>query len=82
MKKKYVSPQMEVEMYELNKAIANNCAMVVTNGPEMGAHQQCSDYADPFETFALEQNSYNVQFYEDTNCDCYYSASDAGYWTS
>lgn len=82
MEKKYVAPKMEIEMYELNTAIASNCAVVVNNGPEMGSHQQCADYKDPFGVMTLNEGTYNVQFYEDTNCDCYYSASDTGYWTS
>lgn len=82
MKKKYIAPELEIEIYALDKAVASNCNIVVSNGPEMGNHPLCEDYAaqDPFggiSTIAL----YNVQFYTDTNCDCYYSTGE-GYWMS
>ncbi|MDO4312478.1 MAG: hypothetical protein Q4C52_05285 [Eubacteriales bacterium] len=76
---------MEIELYELNASIASNCAVVVSNGPAVGNHEQCDDYEDPFamSTYSMQRSGpYNVQFYEDTNCDCYYSSSDYGYWTS
>lgn len=87
MKKAYEKPVLEIEYYELDTNIASNCAEVVSNGPAVGNHQQCDDYDDPFamslsiSTYST-QGVYNVQFYEDTNCDCYYSSSDYGYWTS
>lgn len=82
-KKVYNKPSVEVERYELNKSIASNCALVVSNGPALGEHNPCEDYVDPFaETGVAMYSVYNVSFYEDTNCDCYYSASDMGYWTS
>ena len=86
MKKVYVTPTVEIERYELDANIASNCGIVVSNGPGVGSHQQCEDYEDPFamSTYSMARSSgpHNVQFYEDTNCDCYYSASDYGYWTS
>lgn len=84
MKKAYEAPSLEYEAYELNTSIASNCAEVVSNGPAVGNHQQCDDYEDPFAMSVQsdEGGPYNVQFYEDTNCDCYYSSSDYGYWTS
>ena len=83
MKKAYVKPFVEIERYELNESIASNCKYVVSNGPAMGNHQQCDDYFDPFATDAAvaSYSLYNVHFYEDTNCDCEYSATE-GYWTS
>lgn len=87
MKKVYVAPTVEIERYELDANIASNCSIVVSNGPAVGNHELCDDYDDPFAMSAQSAVStysvvYNVQFYEDTNCDCYYSASDHGYWTS
>lgn len=85
MKKPYEAPRVEIERYTLDASIASNCAMVVSNGPALGDHKQCEDYEDPFAMNAYgisAQAVYNVQFYEDTNCDCYYSAGDQGYWTS
>lgn len=81
-KKLYSKPTVEVELYELNTSIASNCTVVVSNGPAMGNHVQCEDYDDPFAVATYSLRVYNVQFYEDTNCDCYYSSSDNGYWTS
>lgn len=88
MKKVYEAPKIEVEAYELSSSIANNCAIPVTNGPAIGSHQQCDDFKDPFAMGMMSMQKararavHNVQFYEDTNCDCYYSAGDAGYWMS
>lgn len=85
MKKRYEAPLLEVERYELNANIASNCGIVVTNGPEIGNHKPCDDYEDVFgaATMSLDSEAvYNVQFYEDTNCDCYTTGSDYGYWTS
>lgn len=85
MKKRYEAPLLEVERYELDANIASNCRIVVSNGPEIGDHKGCEDYKDPFSTATYSLNReaiYNVQFYEDTNCDCYTTGSDYGYWTS
>ena len=83
MKKTYVAPNLEIERYELDASIASHCGIVVSNGPALGAHEPCQDYKDPF---AASSASYalphNVQFYEDTNCDCYTTGGDYGYWTS
>lgn len=87
MKKVYHAPELEIEVYQLNASIASNCGIVVHNGPAMGNHTQCDDYKDPFnmnkarygaQTMAI----YNVQFYEDTNCDCYTTGGNYGFWTS
>lgn len=83
MKKIYEAPQLEVEKYELDKSIASHCDIVVSNGPEIGVHKACSDYGDPFGPYSARSRSvHNVQFYEDTNCDCYTTGGDYGYWTS
>ena len=66
MKKTYVAPDLEIERYELDASIASNCATVVTMGYSMRGTEPV----------------YNVQFYEDTNCDCYTTGGDYGYWTS
>lgn len=86
MKQAYEAPLFEVETYELDANIASHCGIVVSNGPEVGNYRQCDDYQDPFIMGQMVGDAtttvYNVQFYEDTNCDCYYSSSDYGYWTS
>ena len=87
MKKAYSKPLLEIEAYTLSASIASHCGIVVSNGPAMGTHEQCKDYHDPFQTVIPPENSilggpYNVKFYEDTNCDCYTTGGDYGYWTS
>lgn len=80
--KKYISPTIEIEKYEMSSSIASNCAVVVTNGPIIGNHiTVCSDYNE-FESISLfSKKPHNVEFYEDT-CDCYTTGGDTGYWTS
>ena len=86
MKRSYVAPTLEVELYQLDQAIASNCATVVDSGPAMGDHKPCEDFIDPFSVVPGGMNvmslPHNVQFYEDTNCDCYTSGGDYGYWQS
>ena len=87
MKKAYSKPLLEIEAYTLSASIASHCDMVVSNGPAMGTHPQCGDYKDPFATIkqpdaGIMSGHYNVQFYEDTNCDCYTTGGGYGYWTS
>lgn len=87
MKKAYHAPELEIEVYQLDASIASNCTLVVSNGPAMGNHNQCADYIDPFGMNAAKYGAqtmavYNVLFYEDTNCDCYTTGGDYGYWTS
>lgn len=81
MKKAYIAPELSTEVYELNSSIAANCENVVTNGPALGNHTLCEDYDSPF-AISTYSESKNVDFYEDTNCDCYTSSGDTGYWTS
>ena len=74
MKKDYETPFVEVEHYTLSMSIASNCTTVVSNGPAMGEHVQCNDYEDPFgepEFAFFSARKKNVNFYEDSNCDCY-----------
>ena len=84
MKRSYVAPTLEMEPYELDQAIASNCGIVVEQGPAMGQHKQCEGYVDPWEGLNLMAASgpYNVNFYEDTNCDCYTTGGTYGSWQS
>lgn len=82
MKKAYKKPRVEIEVYTLDTSIASNCGIVVSNGPALGDHAPCEGYEDPFGTFSARSGPYNVHFYEDTNCDCYTTTTEAGYWTS
>lgn len=80
MKKVYVAPSIEIEHYSLDTSIASNCITVVTNGPAVGDYQQCDDYVDPY-ALMTARGPYNVNFYEDSNCDCYTSGGGS-HWTS
>lgn len=86
MKKFYMKPSIEVDIYSLDTSIASHCGIVVHNGPAIGNYEECDDYHDPFgsEGASIMNNKpvHNVQFYEDTNCDCYTTGGDYGYWTS
>lgn len=83
MKKVYVTPYVEFERYELDANIASNCALVVTNGPAVNDQPACEEFDEQWGEFAMYRNgNHNINFYQETNCDCYYSASESGYWTS
>lgn len=86
MKKVYVAPALEVEFYELDASIASNCALVVKMGPEgPGAIEVCEDYYQKTgEERGISTTSlpYNVQFWSEESCDCYYSAGGKGCFTS
>lgn len=91
MKKKYMAPAFELELYKLDKSIASNCQTVVNSGPEAPGHEVCSDFEDMFTLGffgdASLQNIYNIQFYDDapgtgTACDCYTTGGNNQYWQS
>lgn len=89
VKKNYAKPYVTIEEYELSSNIASNCALVVNMGPEgPGAIEICQDYYDktgetrPKNGIAAYSLPYNVQFWTDESCDCYYSAGEAGCFTS
>lgn len=86
MKKAYVKPVLELEMYTLNADIAGNCGNKVTLGPGIvqsnGQIQSiCDEFNDPW-AMAL---SVDTSFYDENTgsaCTCYYSAGGEGYFTS
>lgn len=86
MKKVYVAPTLEIELYELDASIASNCSMVVDMGPEApDAKKVCDSYYEKTgEERGISANSlpYNVQFWSEESCDCYYSAGGKGCFTS
>ncbi len=86
MKKVYEAPEVEIELYELDRSIASNCHTVVNNGPEAPGHIQCDDYPDNTfdDTMAANYGArpHNVSFYDESTCDCYYTADGNGYWQS
>ena len=87
MKKTYIKPFIEIEMYELSSNIASNCNMVVNMGPDgPGAIKVCKDYYDKTgesypDGITLYSLPHNVQFWSEDTCDCYYSAGN-GCFTS
>ena len=83
MKRSYVAPTLEMELYELDQAIASNCGIIVKPGPAMEHHQECEGYVDPWGGLSLmSAPPHNVNFYEDTNCDCYTTGGTYGSWQS
>lgn len=87
MKKVYEAPEVEIELYELDRSIASNCHIVVTNGPAAPGHDKCYDYPDDiFDDDVMASNygarPHNVSFYDESTCDCYYTADGHGYWQS
>lgn len=86
MKKVYSKPNVEIENYELNSNIASNCSLVVEMGPEgPGAIRVCDDYYEKTgeeRGIATQSLPYNVQFWTEESCDCYYSAGGDGCFTS
>ena len=88
MKKEYMKPYVEVEVYELDAAIAANCGQVISLGPEAPGKTTCDEFKDAFEVFALRPyastRSGGTPFYTDgaAHCDCYYSSGSGNYFTS
>lgn len=85
MKKVYHAPELEIEVYQLNARIANNCAPVVHLGPGLVTTDgeilsTCKEFEDSWAVpFAITDTS----FYEEgTTCTCYYSAGGEGYFSS
>lgn len=84
LKRVYETPQIEIETYTLDAAIASNCQMVVNPGPGIGGRTECKDYEGPFMQGTAPLSVYNVNFYDDVPelCDCYTTGGGAGLWTS
>lgn len=84
MKKAYISPAIDVEVYVLDASIAGNCHMVVDLGPDEPGHQACDSYYDQIGIPMLVSidAASNIDFYEDTNCKCYTTGGEKGFFTS
>ena len=90
MKKLYAKPVIEIETYELSASIALNCQNKVNIGPEAPGHEPCTGFDDDYEIVSIipgvgiMSNTERTSFYNDgsNNCDCYYSSSGLGYFTS
>ncbi|MCD7801308.1 MAG: hypothetical protein LUH09_00075 [Clostridiales bacterium] len=90
MKRPYVAPQLEVEVYELSTSIASNCDVVVYNGPAMwwgsgdnDHHHEASACKSYIDIVGDEDaaSDYNVNFYDSGCCDCYTTGS-GHFWAS
>lgn len=84
MKKEYIKPYVEVEVYMLDAAIALNCDPIVNLGPQALDIAPCEYFKDKFEPDAISTFSLEKPFYADgsANCDCYYQSGGKGYFTS
>lgn len=87
MRKTYMKPVAEIEVYKLDAAIASNCGDTVSLGPEAPGKTVCDEFKDAFEVFSLPGNARSTggtPFYADgaANCDCYYSSGGGNYFTS
>lgn len=85
MKKIYEAPRLEIEVYELNAAIAANCQTKISMGPAYGSYTACDEF--DFGGFGVMAASYDTSFYklEDHGgnvCTCYYASGGEGYFTS
>lgn len=86
MKRVYEAPVLEIEIYQLDANIAQNCTVVVTMGDYGGREGEpaCKDYCDIVGLPApssYSSRAYNVNFWENT-CDCYTTAGGLGFFTS
>ena len=57
MRKTYMKPMAEIEVYKLDAAIATNCGETVSLGPEAPGHTICDEFKDAFEVFSLPGNA-------------------------
>ena len=91
MKKQYSKPFLEVEVYQLNAALAAGCTTIVSMGPgtEDGRHKMCSEYEDSWEIMSITGDMSlmtvggNTPFYDEKQyCDCYYTSGGTIFVTS
>ena len=89
MRKAYTKPALEVEEYQLNKAIATNCTTTITWGPGAPGHEVCPEFEGSFDVVIASEapsmnSSGNVPFYDDgsAGCDCYYTSGGNSYFSS
>lgn len=88
MKKLYTKPQIEIEVYQLDAAIAANCGVIISMGPGAPGVNACKEFGDSWVVTGMDgqvgTNAANTPFYADgsANCDCYYTSGGNGYFTS
>lgn len=86
MNKVYEKPWIEIEYYTLDASIAANCGNIVTLGPDtaVDANDACHEFEGDFGVYSARSG--NTSFYaadaKIIGCDCYYSSSGQGYFTS
>lgn len=84
MKEKYQKPTLTFEEYELSASIAANCAVVVSFGPGDEQNVVCEEFEGIWDIQLMQERG-GTSFYEEGTgavCDCYYSSSGDGYFTS
>lgn len=86
MKKAYEAPALEVEIFELNANIAGSCNTVVNSGPAIDGYRDtvCEGYDDGEGgiTWSARSAPLPTDFYDTSVCDCKYSSTGQGYFTS
>lgn len=89
MKKVYAKPHVEVEVYQVDAAIAANCGQVISLGPEAPGKITCEEFEDAFDVFGVKPGvsmfaTGGTPFYADgaAHCDCYYTSGTNNYFTS
>lgn len=89
MKKVYAKPRVEVEVYQVEAAIAANCSQIISLGPEAPGKTPCEEFEGAFDVFGIKPgisifSAGGTPFYDDgsANCDCYYTSGDGSYFTS
>lgn len=87
MKKSYVAPCLEIEVYTLSTSIAANCTTPVDAGPDTAGRKDCDDFDDLFDmnsNSGISLASEGASFYDSDPgyCDCYYTTGSGGYFTS
>lgn len=87
MKKTYVSPVFELEVFKLDASIASQCGSKVTLGPDYGEYNACKEFDFGINS-SIGVMSAVTSFYDATDpkggnvCSCYHTAGNEGYFTS
>ena len=84
MKKEYIKPCLEIEVYSLDAAIAAGCTNIISLGPEMMDKTACDEYKGGFGEWSLrtaEAEEVTTPFYPGA-CSCEYTSGGITYVTS
>ena len=81
MKKRYISPSLEMVPFEVEEAVAS-CEYKITFGPE----ESCADFGFEEESAIYQRRARGIPcnpFYDAASCECYVTApADFGYFSS